>query len=167
MTTAQVAFIAGFMTVSLAILGVTLIVYRRARIIDGGGHPTLINLWGLGRLPAERTEGNRWASYLHRVTGIAIVLFLLLHLIDVSLFVWSVPVYDSVHSLYGTTIMRLFECGLLFALCFHAFNGVRLIVIDVWDIGMTGALRGARLVLVVSVLLTIMGSVVILWPVLS
>ena len=70
------------------------------------------------------------------------------------------------HELYGTAFMRVFECGLLFALCFHAFNGLRLIAIDVWDIGMTGALRLLWLTMAVSIALTIAGSVVILWPVL-
>lgn len=157
----------GFFVVSLAILGVMVVVYRRATVIDGGGTPTVATLWGLGRLPAERTEGNRWASYVHRISGLAILLFLLLHLIDVSLYVWSVPVYESVHELYGTTFMRIFECGLLFALCFHAFNGIRLIAIDAWDIGMSGALNLLRVTTVVSVLLTAAGSLVILWPVLT
>lgn len=167
MTLEQSVFMFGFLVVSVAIVGVMLVMYRRARIIDGGGAPTVTTLWGLGSLPAERTEGNRWASYVHRISGVAILLFLLLHLIDVSLYVWSVPVYESVHELYGTTFMRIFECGLLFALCFHAFNGLRLIAIDAWDIGMTGALRLLRVTTLVSVVLTVAGSAVIMWPVLT
>lgn len=167
MTVEQSIFMLGFLVVSAAIVAVMLVVYRRAKIIDGGGAPTASNLWGLGRLPVERTEGNRWAAYLHRISGIAVLLFLLLHLIDVSLYVWSVPVYESVHELYGSTPMRVFECGLLFALCFHAFNGLRVIAIDVWDLGMTGALRLLRATTAVSVVLTAAGSVVIMWPVLS
>lgn len=166
MTFSQTMFMAGFMLVAVAIVAVTLVMYRRARVLDGGGSPTLATVSGLGRTPPSLTEANRWATYLHRITGVAILLFLLLHLIDVSLYVWSVPVYDSVHELYGTALMRVFECGLLFALCFHAFNGLRLIAIDVWDIGMTGALRLLWLTMAVSIALTIAGSVVILWPVL-
>lgn len=166
MSVAQAAFMAGFLLVALAIVAVTLVMYRRARVLDGGGNPTVSNLSGLGRVPAALTEGNRWATYLHRITGVAILLFLLLHLLDVSLYVWSVPVYESVHALYGTTVMRIFECGLLFALCFHAFNGLRLVAIDIWDVGMTGALRLLWLTSTVSVVLTIGGSGVILWPVL-
>lgn len=167
MTVEQSLFMAGFLVITAAIVGFIVLVYRRALVLDGGERPRVANLWGLGSLPTERTEGNRWATYLHRVTGVAIVLFLLLHLVDVSLFVWSVPIYDSVHSLYGTTIMRIFECGLLFALCFHAFNGLRLIAIDVWDIGMRGALQLLRVTVVATVALTIAGSIVILMPVLS
>lgn len=167
MTVEQSIFMLGFLVVSAAIVAVMLVVYRRAKIIDGGGVPTASNLWGLGRLPVERTEGNRWAAYVHRISGVAVLLFLLLHLVDVSLYVWSVPVYESVHELYGSTPMRVFECGLLFALCFHAFNGLRVIAIDVWDIGMTGALRLLRVTTTVSVVLTLAGSVVIMWPVLS
>lgn len=167
MTLEQSVFMFGFLVVSVAIIGVVLVMYRRAKVIDGGGTPTVATLWGLGSLPAERTEGNRWASYVHRITGVAILLFLLLHLVDVSLYVWSVPVYESVHELYGTALMRVFECGLLFALCFHAFNGIRLIAIDAWDIGMTGALRMLRVTTLVSVALTVAGSAVIMWPVVA
>ena len=167
MSLEQSVFMLGFVIVTIAILAVMLLVYRRAKVIDGGGSPTGANLWGLGRLPVERTEGNRWAAYVHRISGVAILLFLLLHLIDVSLYVWSVPVYESVHELYGTTLMRIFECGLLFALCFHAFNGLRLIAIDVWDIGMTGAMRLLQVTTTVSVALTVAGSAVIMWPVFS
>ncbi|WP_375001556.1 succinate dehydrogenase, cytochrome b556 subunit [Aeromicrobium sp. CTD01-1L150] len=166
MSFAQFMFMVGFMLVAVAIVAVTAVMYQRARVLDGGGNPTVSNMSGLGGMQSSLTEANRWATYLHRITGVAVLLFLLLHLIDVSLFVWSVPVYDSVHELYGTTVMRIFECGLLFALCFHAFNGLRLIAIDVWDIGMTGALRLLWLTMLVSVALTLGGSVVILWPVL-
>src|SRR5699024_9369120 len=100
---------------------------------------------GLGQPKQSETyrfsEANRYAAYLHRFTGIAVALFLVLHLFDVSLFAWSSSVYDDVHTLYSTPVMRIFECGLLFALVFHSLNGLRIFAIDVWDLGMQAALR--------------------------
>jgi succinate dehydrogenase / fumarate reductase cytochrome b subunit len=165
MTAAQIAFTCGFLLVIALVFGVVLIVFQRARTADGGGTMPVRALMGLGRLPTERNEGNRWASYLHRLTGIGVLLFLCLHILDVSLFVVSETVYDQVHVLYGSTVMRLFECGLLFALLFHALNGVRLIAIDVWDLGMKGALRLLTIVTSLTVALTLAGSIVIMLPV--
>lgn len=60
--------------------------------------------------------------------------------------------------------MRFFECGLLAALGFHALNGLRLIAIDVWDVGSAGAARLLDSVVTLTVLITFGGGAVILWP---
>ena len=166
MSTPQILFILGFLLVAVLILVVMLVMYARARRLDGGAAPRLATVLGLGPRP-EFTEANRWAAYLHRATGVADALFLALHLVDVALFVWSAPIYEQVHALYGTTAMRIFECGLLFALLFHALNGLRLLAIDVWDVGLRGAVRLLHGVLGLSGLGTLGGSGVILWPILS
>jgi succinate dehydrogenase / fumarate reductase cytochrome b subunit len=165
MSTAQTLFLTAFGLVNLLILAAVVLVVAEARRIDGGGHWNRSVLRRLGRLPTERSEANRAAFYLHRVTGIGIFAFLGLHLVDVSLYGISRPLYDNVHELYGTPVMRLFECGLLFALLFHALNGLRLVAIDVWDLGAAAALRLLTGVSTLTAVLTVAGSVVILRPV--
>ncbi len=167
MTTAQLVFLSAFTAVNVAIVASVVMVVREARRVDGGALWSRTLLWRLGRLPSERTEANRLAFYAHRVTGIAIFAFLALHIIDVSLFAISASIYDDVHDLYGTVIMRLFECGLLFALLFHALNGLRLIAIDAWDLGSAAATKILNVVVVVSLLATLAGSIVILRPVVA
>jgi succinate dehydrogenase cytochrome b subunit len=166
-TTAQLIFLSAFTLVNLAIVAAVVLVVREARRVDGGALWSKTLLRRLGRLPSERTEVNRLAFYTHRVTGIAIFAFLALHIIDVSLFAISAELYNDVHELYGTVIMRLFECGLLFALLFHALNGLRLIAIDVWDLGSGAATKILNGVVVVSLLATVAGSIVILRPVVA
>ncbi|MGH3383370.1 MAG: succinate dehydrogenase, cytochrome b556 subunit [Nocardioidaceae bacterium] len=165
MTTAQLLFLSAFTLVNVAILAAVVVVAREARRVDGGALWSKTLLRRLGRLPSERSEANRLAFYTHRLTGIAIFAFLALHIIDVSLVAISAALYDDVHRLYGTVVMRVFECGLLFALLFHALNGLRLIAIDVWDLGVQAATKILNGVVVTSVLVTVAGSIVILRPV--
>jgi succinate dehydrogenase / fumarate reductase cytochrome b subunit len=76
-----------------------------------------------------RGKSGQWAFLLHRFTGFAIFLFLMLHVVDVSL-VQDKRLYNEVHALYSNIFMRLFEVGLLFALVYHALNGLRIVLLD-------------------------------------
>ncbi|MBV8162547.1 MAG: succinate dehydrogenase, cytochrome b556 subunit [Acidimicrobiia bacterium] len=76
-----------------------------------------------------RGKSGQLAFLLHRFTGFGVFMFLMLHIVDVSL-VQNKHLYNEVHALYGNVFMRLFEVGLLFALVFHALNGLRIILID-------------------------------------
>lgn len=165
MTPIQVAFMAGLSLVSAVIIGFTALVLVQARRVDGG--PPLMAMLRnrLGRSPYDLAEGNRWAFYVHRITGFAVFAFLALHLLDVSLYAISPARFDEVHALYSTPLMRVFECGLLFALVFHALNGLRLLVIDIGDVGRTGAGRLLDGVWVLTLVSTGLGSAVIMWPV--
>ena len=165
MTLAQGVFLAAFSLVALSILATVVAVAANARRIAGGTRMTGHMLMRLTRLPAARTEVNRWAFYAHRLSGIAILGFLLLHIVDVSLYSVSHQLYDNVHHLYGTAPMRVFEIGLLVALLFHAFNGLRVIAIDICDIGVSGAARLLAAVVTMTVVLGVCGGVIILRPV--
>jgi succinate dehydrogenase / fumarate reductase, cytochrome b subunit len=164
MTTGQALFLVGFSLVLLAVLGFALVVGVDAARSGSGSYLTRDFLRRLQHSSAERAEVDRWAFYAHRLTGFAVFAFLLLHILDVSLYSISRERYDDVHELYGSLALRLFECGLLFAILFHAFNGLRLLGIDLANLG----LATSRRLLVVAVALTVIGgvagSVVILKP---
>jgi len=164
MTVAQGAFLAAFSVVNLALVAAVVMVVRNARRMDGGTLVTRSLLTRLGRLPAERSDVNRWAFYAHRLSGIGIFLFICLHIIDVSLYAFSPSLYDEVHVLYGSAPMRVFEVGLLLALLFHALNGLRVIAIDVWDLGVQQAARLLAVVVALTAVLTVAGGLVILAP---
>jgi len=76
-----------------------------------------------------RGKSGQWAFLGHRVTGVLVFLFLLLHIVDVSLVRWP-GLYNDVHAAYGNVVMRGFEVGLLFALLFHTLNGLRIVAVD-------------------------------------
>lgn len=105
----------------------------------------------------------QWAFLGHRITGFLVFLFLLLHIVDVSLLRWP-ETYDQVHRLYGNVLLRLFEVGLLFALLFHTFNGVRIVAVDVFPEAVRNQRRLLQVVVALTVVLGVPGGVVIMWP---
>ena len=110
-----------------------------------------------------RGKSGQWAFISHRVTGFLVFMFLMLHIVDVSL-VQNKQLYNSVHALYGNVFFRLFEVGLLFALIFHALNGLRIVLIDFFP----DAIRADKTLFAVVVFLTlaagIPGGYIILRP---
>jgi succinate dehydrogenase / fumarate reductase cytochrome b subunit len=107
-----------------------------------------------GRVTVYRGRSGQWAFVGHRVSGFLVFMFLLLHVVDVSL-VQHPRLYDEVHALYGNVMLRLFEVGLLAALVFHSLNGLRIVMIDFFP----GAIRKQRPVLAAVVLLTALATV--------
>lgn len=84
-----------------------------------------------------RGREGMWSWVLHRITGVAIFFFLLVHILDTALVRVSPEAYDAVISTYKTPIMGLGEIALVGAIAYHAFNGLRIILVDFWS-------RGAR-----------------------
>lgn len=73
-----------------------------------------------------------WSWVLHRITGVAIFFFLLVHVLDTALIRLSPEAYDAVMSTYKNPIMGLGETVLVAAIVYHAFNGLRIIAVDLW-----------------------------------
>ena len=82
-----------------------------------------------------RGREGMWSWVLHRITGVAIFFFLLVHILDTSLVRISPEGYNVVISAYKTPIMGLGEIGLVAAIGLHALNGLRIIAIDFLTIG--------------------------------
>lgn len=76
-----------------------------------------------------------WSWVLHRITGVAIFFFLLVHVLDTALIRVSPEAYNAVMSTYKTPIMGLGEAALVAAIVYHAFNGLRIILVDYWSKG--------------------------------
>ncbi len=92
----------------------------------------------MAKLPAGtlyRGKVGMWSWVLHRITGVAIFFFLLVHTLDTALVRVSPEVYDAVISTYKTPIIGLGELGLVAAILFHGLNGIRVILIDFWRKG--------------------------------
>jgi len=76
-----------------------------------------------------------WSWVLHRITGVGIYFFLLVHILDTALVRVSPEAYESVMASYKTPIVGIAEIGLVGAILFHAFNGIRVVLIDFWRKG--------------------------------
>ncbi len=82
-----------------------------------------------------RGKVGMWSWVLHRITGVAIFFFLLVHVLDTSLVSLSAENYNPVIDTYKTPLIGLGELGLVAAILFHALNGVRIMLIDFWRKG--------------------------------
>ncbi|WP_376969501.1 succinate dehydrogenase, cytochrome b556 subunit [Arthrobacter sp.] len=82
-----------------------------------------------------RGREGMWSWVGHRVTGVVIFFFLLVHVLDTSLVRVSPGAYDAVMETYKNPLMAIGELGLVAAIMFHAFNGLRLILVDFWKQG--------------------------------
>lgn len=163
MTPAQTAFVVALTLILLAVALVGLGVVHRARQATGVPATAVIALFG--RPSVARLELHRWAFYAHRISGLAILGFLALHVVDVGLVAVSPALYDEVHVLYGTPALRVFELALLAGILFHTANGLRLLVLDLVDASARTSERLLWLALGATVLLTIPAAAVILAPV--
>jgi succinate dehydrogenase / fumarate reductase cytochrome b subunit len=160
-TVLQAAFAVVLSLLLLAVLLFAAFSVRAAFILrsSGAGGGWLVRL---GR--ARDRDVQRWAFVAHRVTGAAIFAFLLLHVLDVALVAVSAPRFDEVHSLYGSAPMRVFECLLLFAILFHTFNGLRLLLLDLAELDLAAARRLLHVAIALTVVAGTVAGIVILRP---
>jgi succinate dehydrogenase / fumarate reductase, cytochrome b subunit len=109
-------------------------------------------------------KSGQWAFVGHRISGVLVFLFLLLHIVDVSLINADPVLYDEVHELYGNVVLRVFEVGLLFALLFHSLNGLRIVLVDFFPGMVANERKLFTGVMVLTLLVGIPCSYVILEP---
>ena len=89
----------------------------------------------MARLPERvgtyyRGGQGQWSWALHRITGVAVIAFLFVHILDTSLVAVGPDKYNEIVKAYHNPIIRLLEIGLAAAVLFHALNGLRIILID-------------------------------------
>lgn len=82
-----------------------------------------------------RGSEGMWSWVAHRITGVLIFFFLLVHVLDTALVRVSPEAYDTVMESYKNPVVGLGEAGLVAAVLFHAFNGLRIIAVDFWAQG--------------------------------
>lgn len=74
----------------------------------------------------------QWSWILHRVTGVGVLVFLCLHILDTALIILGPDHYETVIQIYRHPVFRVLEVGLFASVLFHALNGLRITVLDVW-----------------------------------
>jgi succinate dehydrogenase / fumarate reductase cytochrome b subunit len=72
----------------------------------------------------------QWSWVFHRVTGVAVILFLFMHVVDTALVGWGPEAYDKVVRAYANPIVHLLELGLVLAVLYHSLNGLKITLID-------------------------------------
>jgi succinate dehydrogenase / fumarate reductase cytochrome b subunit len=93
-------------------------------------------LYNLTSMLRYRGREGQWSWLVHRVGGLGIMLFLLLHITDIFLISLGDDVFNSVLFIYRSPPFRVLEVFLIFGVLFHAVNGLRIIIVDFWpDMG--------------------------------
>ena len=72
----------------------------------------------------------QWSWLLHRITGVAVILFLFAHVVDTAVVGWGPEAYDRVLRAYQNPIVHLLELGLVIAVLYHSLNGFKITLID-------------------------------------
>lgn len=72
----------------------------------------------------------QWSWVLHRLSGLGVVLFLVIHVIDTSWAVFYPEEYVKAIFVYQTPLFTIGEFILVAAVVYHALNGLRIIVMD-------------------------------------
>lgn len=72
----------------------------------------------------------QWSWILHRISGLGVVVFLTLHVIDTSWAVFYPGLYEKAIAIYQTPLFTLGEFGLVACVIYHAYNGLRIAIID-------------------------------------
>ena len=72
-----------------------------------------------------------WAYALHRITGLVLVFYLLMHIMVISsAMVGGKSAFDALLGILQTPFWVVMDLGLVAVVLFHALNGIRLILFD-------------------------------------
>ena len=103
-----------------------------------------------------------WAWALHRVTGIALVLYLFAHIGVISTAIAGGKTFDDVLAFLQTPLFVVLDLLLLAALVYHAANGIRVIL---FDLGIGIRAQAAFWWVVVAVTVVVLAvSTSVTWP---
>ncbi len=106
-----------------------------------------------------RGSPGQWSWIAHRITGVAVILFLFAHVVDTALVGWGPEAYNRVTAVYHNWFVRLLELGLVAAVLYHAVNGVKIMLFDFWP----GTTRYMKQLSIASTGIFVLAMIPITW----
>jgi succinate dehydrogenase / fumarate reductase, cytochrome b subunit len=88
--------------------------------------PVVITLFGY------RVSWAQLAWFGHRASGLGVLFYLFLHIVETSTVLFGPDVYNAAVGIFKNLPARLGEVLLMAALVYHALNGLRVIAMDFW-----------------------------------
>jgi len=122
---------------------------------------------GLGNALRYRGREGMWTWMLHRATGLGILLFLFVHVVETAAIIYSPEFYDSALQLYKSPLFRIAELLIFFSVLFHALNGMRIVVQDFYPYVMQRQRQLAWAAAIVTALVMIPVTWIMVAPVLG
>lgn len=83
-----------------------------------------------GWLGGGRWGVERYLYIVHRITGLGILFFFLIHIFESSLRVFGLETWENAMALMQNPVFKVGEFLVFAAFAFHALNGIRLILIE-------------------------------------
>jgi succinate dehydrogenase / fumarate reductase cytochrome b subunit len=71
-----------------------------------------------------------WA--LHRITGVAVLLFLFMHILETTMIGFGPDLYNATFAIYRQLWFKPIEFLLVAAVIYHAGNGIIVMILDFW-----------------------------------
>ena len=71
-----------------------------------------------------------WAWILHRLAGLALIFYITLHIWVINTLTKGPDKFNNVMDFLNSPLFKFLEVGLWGVILFHAFNGIRIIIID-------------------------------------
>lgn len=69
---------------------------------------------------------------LHRVTGLGVLLFLVIHVVDTSAVFFFPSLYADAIAIYRSVPFMIGEIFLVFSMIYHGVNGARIAILDLF-----------------------------------
>ncbi len=82
-----------------------------------------------------RGREGQWAFILHRLSGVALALYLLLHVFDISLVMYGPRAFNTFLAFYHQWPFRIGLILIIAGVVYHALNGLRIIIMDFTEWG--------------------------------
>ncbi len=86
----------------------------------------------VGYVTYRGREGH-WSFLLHRITGLGVVLFLTIHIIDIAFVYFNPTLFMKAIEIYRSTLFGIGEIFLVFCVFYHGVNGLRIAYLDLFQ----------------------------------
>jgi succinate dehydrogenase / fumarate reductase cytochrome b subunit len=85
------------------------------------------------RSATYRGREGQIAWMLHRLAGLGVFVFLILHIIDIFLLSFGPDIFEALLFIYHQFIFKLtIVFGLFLGALYHGLNGMRIVIMDFW-----------------------------------
>jgi len=106
-----------------------------------------------------KKDSGSWAWILHRITGIALIAYLFLHIYSLSPLTEGEVAFNNKMEAFTTPVFMVIEWLLFAFVLFHSLNGIRIVIVD-WADGAKYHKQLYRLSWIVGIILFLaMGAI--------
>lgn len=96
-----------------------------------------------------------WAWILHRLAGLALIFYLCLHIWVINTLTLGPEKFSQVMTFLSSPLFKFLEVGLWGVILFHAFNGIRIVIVDFFK----GSLFHKKLFIILIVFAAILWAI--------